>query len=930
MTLPASRSGLGIKTLLATSIIALAAHAVTAAELINAASPKYGAKVSVSGLAPQAVVNQDTPASSIIDGNLRTRTVVTGVPYTFTIELLDKLPIEKVAFANGPHERETSPKDVTLTFDDGSSIDFALDRKLPERNRPVWQELPVGKASATIRLTVKSIHPAELNWGGLAEFAVYTSEDLSAKMVVPDFQPDKPAFVNAPKVSTDDAAPTVTLPPQVKPGEHPRSYITKSEIEQQKKDLQTDQGQAASRVLTDNANAAIARPLVFPDPKGPLSQLTNRGDDVMKAHESLSSSAGNLGRAYALTGDEKYAVRAAEILRGYAARYADYPDHKGVNGKDTGKISAQRLSEAMWLIPLAMSYDLIHDSPALTDADHKAIREKLLIAAVEFIYRKPFKQIAAERDAQRRDWRTVAAPKARGNVGNWLLVYNAAAMTIGATLDDQDMIDVAVADLRQLIVNGIGDDGMWNEGAIGYQYFAMAGMLPSLEIAARRGIDLWSFDNAKLKRLYDMPRFYAYPDGSMPGINDSARVRGVGWQGMPYDHAFARYGDRRYTSIINTSPRQLHFSQGVYMPTLYFTHLDEPAKVNYPSMLFHSLGYAIARDEHRYALLDFGQHGGVHGHYDKLNLILFGADDEAGGEPRFRRYEDPLHLEYCVQTIAHNTMAVDGQSQNANTGALLAYDVSGPVKIMRGESTGAYPGVVLDRTIVFTADAIFDVFTGASSRHRTWDRTLRYRGELDRLSAFERGKPLGTSNGYQHIFTRDPVSIADGWQGVWKYEKGSISASIAGMPGQQVFLGKDVDNASLAILRQQGTKASFGVLYAFNAPASLLSAIETGLPTLAGYESKRGDGSVDRIFVSAKPGAWSAVGVRSDASVLHIKIIDGKPITFAFTGGTFARLGDVEVKLATAGNAYATVQNGQATVVQTWSPTPSNETPSPR
>ena len=56
-----------------------------------------------------------------------------------------------------------------------------------------------------------------------------------------------------------------------------------------------------------------------------MSQLKSRGDETMKTHSALSMAAGNLGRAYLFTSDERYAEKAAEILRGYAERYADYP-----------------------------------------------------------------------------------------------------------------------------------------------------------------------------------------------------------------------------------------------------------------------------------------------------------------------------------------------------------------------------------------------------------------------------------------------------------------------------------------------------------------------------------------------------------------------------------------------------------------------------
>src|SRR5690606_33779507 len=118
---------------------------------------------------------------------------------------------------------------------------------------------------------------------------------------------------------------------------------------------------------------------------------------------------------------------------------------------------------------------------------------------------------------------------------NWINFYSTATLMAGSLLDDRDLIDLAAADLRAAIATGIGDDGMWGEGAIGYQLFAMGVMVPGFEAAARQGIDLWNVLDGRFKQLFDTPLRYAYPDGTLPGINDSGRGRLGTWQSMVYD-----------------------------------------------------------------------------------------------------------------------------------------------------------------------------------------------------------------------------------------------------------------------------------------------------------------------------------------------------------------------------------------------------------
>ncbi len=73
-----------------------------------------------------------------------------------------------------------------------------------------------------------------------------------------------------------------------------------------------------------------------------------------------------MGLAYRITGEAQYAGRAKEVLVGYSRRYpTEYKEHKGVNSSDTSKVMAQRLSEAMWLLPLLQSYDHVADADCL-------------------------------------------------------------------------------------------------------------------------------------------------------------------------------------------------------------------------------------------------------------------------------------------------------------------------------------------------------------------------------------------------------------------------------------------------------------------------------------------------------------------------------------------------------------------------------------
>lgn len=908
---PAPRS-----PLIAVAVSAVLAIALPAIAETNAASPAMGARVS-------AVVGQgarfdpNTGPDDLIDGQTRSRMVVSGAPYTVTLELFQTMPVDRIAFVASEYETEMSPKDIEIALDDGTTVQHTLERGLPVNRKSTWQEVKLGKTTRTIRITVKTCYqPSEkVNWGGIGEIAVYTPEDLASRFQISGYDAKAPTFINQPSIRADEKPVPVTMPPQVTGDAYPRTVLTHVEAAELKKKIEaSEEGRKALAILINHANGALQGEIVIPDPKGELSQMKRGNDPTFGAHDKLSKAVGNLGRAYLFTGDKRYAERAAEILRGYAKVYDQYPEHKGVNAQDTGKISSQRLSECMWAIPLLIGYDAIHDSGALSADDHKLIETGLVRPVIEFIWKKKPSEIAAANDKRNPKWRseTPPAPAKRRPIGNWLNFYNSTTMLAGAVLNDRDYIDVAAANFRELIRNGIGEDGMWGEGAVGYQYFALAGMMPGLETAARHGIDLWSFDDNRLKLLFDTPRLYAYPDGSMPGINDSTRVSGAGWQTIVCDYAYQRYNDARYAGVINATGRQLHFSEGLYMPTVIFEKLPEPERVQYPSTVFTGLGYAITRAGNGiYTLMDYGPHGGVHGHLDKLNLILFANGDELGGEPRFRWYEDPLHGQWVKTSLAHNTMTIDQRNQAACEGRLLCYDASTPVRVMRAEAAGAYPGAVLDRTVITTDDAVYDIFSARSAFDRTFDRTLRYTGKLQQMKDGA-STPLGERDGYQHVKVASRENADAGWTGTWKAEKGPLQVAVAARAGQEIILGTEPDQVHLAVLRRTGKTADVGVVYRpGDKPALAARMLDTGSADVVGMES----GDVT-IFVSHKPGTWKSAGVESDAMVVFLRTENGKVTQAMFAGGTFVRTPGGEMRVDQPSNVFG---NGLS-VSQSWRP----------
>lgn len=910
----------------------------------NAARVDKGGRISLELLGEGTGKDKVTMPEAAVDGNAHTRCVTWGVPVRYRIELVAKLPVTQVNFICEDSAVSESPKDIEVKLSDGTVIKHTLEVIRPSaENRFPRQTIEVGKDIEWVEVTILSTHPGALiesgpnkgkriNYGGIGEIEVITTADLAPYLTVLSYNAKAPAYIEGGSPRNDYSGVKVHMPPKIPLGQYPGLFLTRDEIvDMRSKMLADPEGKATYEKLISTCDEWLTKPIVHPDPKVP-AQMRDRGDAQAQAHDLMSKMAGWFGWAYQLTDNEAYAKKAREILVGYAKLYPnDYKEHKGVHPSDTSKVMAQRLSEAMWLIPLIQGYDMVHDAKCMTDADRKLVEEDLIRTAITFINSKRSgADEVARRSQQSADWRTEAPTGPKKTIGNWTNFYNAAYVCGGIVLRDQNWIDIGMANTRFNVHTGIGEDGMWGEGAIGYHLFGRRALVACMEPLARKGVDLYGFEACIYKNLFDSPLKYAYPDGTAPGINDSGRSPvGGSYQAMDYDYAYLRYRDPNYGSIVNAAPRQVFPSASVYFPTVIYEKLPEEPLEGLASLIFDSLGYAILRGKdgggQTYLLMDYGPHGGGHGHPDKLNLILFADGDELAGEPQGYRYEDPRHAEWTRPTIAHWDLAVDMHQQSPCTGKLLAFKDFGPVKVMRGTTDQAWAGVAIDRTVVQMPGYIADVYRAWGPAQHTFDYPLCFRGEfgdfpvtLDSSLA-----PMGpsTMRGYKHIMAMGPKKVDGNWTGTWRrpevkvtpdqefaetvpnddrrsHPASEVKATVVGAPGTGVFAGTVPGGRHQVVLRRTGKEAVFAAVIDPYMASDAVKNVEQfpaegPVPTY-GLKVSRTDGGTDLILVrwdeqaDGKPAAASTGGgVTTDGLVSVVRLdASGKVIGTALVGGT--------------------------------------------
>lgn len=349
---------------------------------------------------------------------------------------------------------------------------------------------------------------------------------------------------------------------------------------------------------------------------------------IGRVHSANSSAMRDLALAFAFTNRESFAVRTGELLSAYADRYLSYSRHD-INGNDTitaGRLTSQTLDESTWVIPVVWAYSLVRDT--LTSDQRNRVETDLLRPVTETIIGPSFDNLP--------------------NIQCW---KNSAVGCIGYALEDHSLVSTAldnpVRGFHALMSRNVTAGGLWREGSLGYQQYALQALWPLAEAARRNGTDLYA--NESYRSLFDGPIGLALPNRDPPGFNDNPGENLARWNDV-YELAYARWSLPEYGRVAQLGPRTSLIALLYGVETL-------PAGDPLPqkSLLFRESGFAALRSAKVTVATRFGLHGGGHGHPDMLNIVTYGAGQLFAVDPGSIGYGAPLHREWYRSTIAHTT-----------------------------------------------------------------------------------------------------------------------------------------------------------------------------------------------------------------------------------------------------------------------------------
>jgi len=562
---------------------------------------------------------------------------------------------------------------------------------------------------------------------------------------------------------------------------HPSLAISQSDIQNMIIDIeQISSAKQELEMLVNKIERSISQDPVIPYPKDAGGGYTH------ERHKENYKLLYDLGILFQLTKDYKYAEYAKRMLFEYSEMYPTLSYHPKRKEQSPGKLFWQSLNEAMWLFYVIQAYDMIVDS--LSYDDKNLIESKLLLPIADFLS-----------EGQPNTFNKIH------NHGTWAV--SSVGMT-GYTLNNDVLVQKALYGLDRSGSAGFikqidklfSPDGYYAEGPY-YQRFALLPFIifaksinnndPQLEIFEYR-------NQALIKSVYTTIHL-SYNKLFFP-INDAIKDKGIDTIELVHSLAIA-YDFNNDPSLLSIAKQQDHIlltGYGLKVAKAIENNLDKPFKYktlqlkdgvdgNMGALSIFRSGF---NDGHQTLVMKNTSHGYGHGHFDKLHWLYFDNNNEIisdYGAARFLNIEAkygghylPENNLYAKQTIAHNTLVLNEESQfnglysesQKHAPEIIFFDNQKNIKITSAKLLNAYKDTEINRTIAMINldflehPLILDILNVVSDNNNQYDLPLHYKGHLISHSGdivYENEqRQLGTKNGYQFLWKKGSVNLKDG------------------------------------------------------------------------------------------------------------------------------------------------------------------------
>lgn len=500
------------------------------------------------------------------------------------------------------------------------------------------------------------------------------------------------------------------------------------------------------------------------------------GGATHEQHKRNYKAIAGAGALYRITGDRRYADFARDVLLEYARLYPTLGSHPAGRSSVKGRLFWQALNDSVWLVYASQGYDAIRDT--LSAEDRRRIDDDVFRRMARFL---------SEENAPYFDRIHNHATWATAGVG----------MT-GYVLRDPELVDRALRGtardgqagfLRQIDLL-FSPDGYYAEGPY-YQRYALAPFVIFARAIQQNepGRGIFAYRDGVLLKAVEGVIQSSY-DGLIVPVNDAMPDKGLDSEEIVTGVAiaYAQTRDPHLLSIAREQGRTLlspdglavakGLADGLAQPYVFRSlQLRDGPRGDLGNLVFLREGGEAGQ----MLVMKNTQQGQGHGHFDRLNWLFYDNGNAVVtdyGAARFLNVEAKNGGGYldendswAQQTVAHNTLVVNGQSQFAadwrkgeeHPTAPLLFQVEDGLQIASARIEGAYDGVTLTRTLALVEHPdlafpiVLDLVRADGAAPALYDLPLHFQGQIitqgfEARHALAERPVLGDRAGYQHLW----------------------------------------------------------------------------------------------------------------------------------------------------------------------------------
>jgi hypothetical protein len=464
------------------------------------------------------------------------------------------------------------------------------------------------------------------------------------------------------------------------------------------------------------------------------------------AHSTAANELKRISVMYAISKETSYLEHITSTLLHYATYYKELHIHGDIPYNGPGKLFAQTLDEAHWIIDLCVAYSFIENS--LTEEEITSIHEGLFEPCARFLIDYKEKQIH-----------------------NHAVLITSAICMIGL-LTGYETIHKLGRDgefgLLDQLRRGVLDDGFWYEGAFQYHYYALSPIVEYGLLAEGTKWDIMTLP--EVKKMFDFPLSFLLPDGSFPSLNDASTKTSLTSYPHFYEVALSWYGDDVYKELLLLAYGMEARDDLCILPvkrnSLYSLLYGEPLqKKAYSTMHLKKLltkhassatsGLTkLVNNNGWHLTVKHSLFGGEHDHMDRLGVSFGYKNIPVFIDPGTTSYAVPAHYDWFKHTYSHNTICINGKDQPPQDAKLLhvadepwgtwteslvkwnrtPYYVEDKIQLPKEQCTWdeeTYEGVTYRRLNLLTDNCLIDIVYVTSPSNRTIDLLYHLSGRLE-------------------------------------------------------------------------------------------------------------------------------------------------------------------------------------------------------